>query len=713
MTTIKKNTPDAGMFLNRELNWLEFNKKVLNEAADTNNLLLERVKFLSIFYNNLDEFFMVRVAGLTRQKKLGIAQSSLDGLSATEQLLKIRRRTIHLLNEAMCVWRQSIKPELFASGLKYLGYTNLKVKEKEYLTNYFKKEIHPILTPQALDKGRPFPLVSGESLNFFIELSDDKGKIYYARLKIPDNLPRYICLPVEQGEFAAKALKSKFIANGVKILPIELLIGHHLKELFQGYDIKSSLLFRIIRNTDLEIEEDEADDLLSAVREYVDQRRFGEVIKLETIDGAPKHMVKLLMDNFSLEPFQHYSLKGLLGGAGLMDIAKLDIPPLRFSPFKSRRPEALKKGKSVFKNLKKGDIFLYHPYDSFNPVLDFVKEASIDPKVKAIKQTLYRTGNDSTLIDSLIEARRNGKQVTAVVELKARFDEMRNITWAHALEDAGINIVYGLVGMKIHAKLCLVVREEDDGLKSYVHIGTGNYNPITARLYTDLGLLTAHQEIGGEVVSLFNAMTGLANGLNYKYLLVSPGSTRQGIIDRIERETVRQQQSGDGFIAFKLNQLSDPAIIKALYQASAAGVIIKLQVRGVCCLRPGVPGLSENITVTSLVGRLLEHSRLYYFQNGGADELFIGSADLMPRNLDRRIEVLVPILNGYLKASILNNILLVHLNDNFKTYQLLADGSYAKVPSVEPIVDAQTIMLEQQSSWNTAKEAEKAGHESD
>jgi polyphosphate kinase len=697
----------AELFFNRELNWLEFNRKVLAEAADKGNPLLERLKFLAIFFNNLDEFFMVRVAGLTRQHKLGTGHISPDGLSASEQLVKIRRRTQEQLKCAADLWRKKIKPELFSHGLKLITYQNLSGKEKKELTDFFQKEVYPILTPQALDKGRPFPQVSSGSLNILVELQDDQGKVYLARLKLPDNLPRFICLPVEHGDLSNQTLRPKFSSAGVKILPLEILICRHLPDLFPGYSVKSHLLFIITRNTDLEIEEDEADDLLHAVREYVHHRRFGEVIRLQTAAESSKRLTETLKRLFEIKDYQHYVSKMLLGASSLMSIANLDIPGLRFRPLTPRRRQPLKKGKSksFFKILKKSDLFLYHPYDSFSPVLDFIAEASADPGVKAIKQTLYRTGNDSTLIHSLIEARRADKQVTAVVELKARFDEMRNITWANALEEAGINVVYGLVGMKIHAKLCLVIRQEDEGLKTYVHLGTGNYNPVTAQVYTDLGFLTANQALGRDVVKLFNVMTGLSRFDEYEHLLVSPTGLRRGILERIDREIEAHAAWGGGFIAWKLNQLSDLEIIKRLYRASQAGVEVRLQVRGVCCLRPGVPGLSRNITVTSLVGRFLEHSRIFYFRNGGQDEIFIGSADMMPRNLDKRIEILAPVLDQKLKDLILTDILLVHLDDNQKTYRLSPEGGYEKAQPYGPAVNSQALMLERTGGWAEAAEA--------
>ncbi|MDR3204119.1 MAG: polyphosphate kinase 1 [Deltaproteobacteria bacterium] len=689
------------LFFNRELNWLEFNRKVLAEAGNPENPLFERIKFLAIFHTNLEEFFMVRVAGLTRQRHLGVGYTSPDGLSATEQLVKVRKKTIELLSAASTLWMKQLQPALAKNGLKFVNYQNLSSKEKTELNNFYQNEIFPILTPQALDKGRPFPQVSSGSLNFFIKLSDAAGKIYHARLKLPDNLKRFICLPLEFGNLANQTLRPKFSSKGVKLLPLETLIVQHLKGVFPGYKVEQSTLFRITRNTNQEIEEDEADDLLDAVRDLVHHRRFGEVIKMEVVHDSPKELTDYLAKNFEVQPWQLYHIKGRLGGGDLMDISNLDIPKLRFSTFISRFPARLKKNKSIFDQLKKRDFFLYHPYDSFFPVLDFIHQAARDPKVKAIKQTLYRTGDDSRLVDSLIEARRANKQVTAVVELKARFDEMRNINWALALEEEGINVVYGLVGMKIHAKLCLVIRQEEDGLRTYLHLGTGNYNPITARIYSDLGLITENQSLGRDAIQLFNVMTGLATIRDYEYLLVSPLGMRKAILEKIDREIERHHAFGDGQILFKVNQLSDNDIILALYRASEAGVEVRLQVRGVCCLRPGAPGKSENIEVTSIVGRFLEHSRLLYFRNGGNDELFFGSADLMPRNLDRRIEVLAPILNEELKMVILERILLVHLADNRKAWRLLSNGSYEKVSNSKPAVDSQAIMMEGKINWTS------------
>jgi polyphosphate kinase len=699
----------ADLFFNREVNWLEFNRKVLMEAYDHDNPLLERVKFLAIFHNNLEEFFMVRVAGLTRQLKLGVGQVSIDGLSASEQLVRIRRSVIGLQRQAGDLWRKRLKPALFKHGLKFIGYQNLSCGEKKDLADFFQRDVFPILTPQAVDKGRPFPQVSGSSLNLYIELSDEAGKLYQARLKIPDNLPRYICLPVEHGNLASQTLRPKFSSAGVKILPLEILIERHLGELFTGYNVESFTLFRITRNTDIEIEEDEADDLLEAVRDVLFQRRFGEVVKLDTMADAPRRLVDRLMEVFELEPWQHYVLKGRLGGESLMAISGIDIPKLRFPPFSGRVPNVLKKSKNIFKTLSKTDVLLYHPYDSFGPVTDFVRQAAADPDVKAIKQTLYRTGDDSSLIDSLIEARRADKQVTAVVELKARFDEKRNINWARALEDAGINVVYGLVGMKIHAKLCLVIRREQDSVKTYLHIGTGNYNSGTARIYGDLGILTADPSLGRDAVHLFNVMTGLATIKCYEHFLVSPHTTRGEIIRRIDREVERHRESGGGFIAMKVNQLCDPDIILSLYRASQAGVEIALQVRGVCCLRPGVEGLSPTIEVTSLVGRFLEHARMLYFRNGGDSEMFIGSADLMPRNLDRRIEVMAPILDPEIKEMMLRDILMVHLSDTRNAYRLLPDGSYDKVEAKGREIDSQALMLDRSRNSGRLDEAREVG----
>lgn len=701
-TAPDRDLNDRDLYLNREINWIDFNVKVLKEALDPAVPLLEQLKFLAIFFNNLDEFFMVRVSGILKQYRNRVAGSSPDGLSPSRLLAIIRKKVLPQIAEAEAHWLKTLRPGLRSAEVRIADYDELSEKSRKYLEGYFKNEIYPILTPQAIDPGRPFPMISNLSLNVLVELADPQKGTRFARVKIPKNVPRFIFIPRNKEAKTYESLGFSSNVRHVDILPVESLVAHHLDRLFPGLQVVSTALFRITRNTDVEITEDESSDLLEAVKDLVDRRPFGEVVRLEVEDHIPKAIFSFLVRNFRIAPFQIYRRKGPLAFADMMDLTSVDRPDLKDEPFIPRIPSPCTSGAPQFSTLRRRDVILYHPYDSFVPVLDFIRRAASDPKVVAIKQTLYRVGSESPIVDALMTARKNGKQVTAVVELKARFDEERNITWAEALEDVGVHVVYGLVGFKIHAKLCLVVRREAEGISRYVHIGTGNYNPSTAKTYADLGLFTSDKAICADVTDLFNAMTGYSKKEDYRQLLVSPTTTRPGIIARIDREIKRHREAGDGYIAFKMNQLVDDECIRALYRASMAGVTIRLQVRGICCLRPGVPGVSDNITVTSIVGRFLEHARIFYFRNGGEDEMYIGSADLMPRNLDRRVEILAPIRNKALRDSIRTDILDVHLADNRKSWTLLEDGSYVRnSPGPgEPEVDSQRIMLLRNDGWN-------------
>ncbi len=688
------------LYFNREISWIEFNKKVLDEALDPSNPPLEQLKFLSIFYNNLDEFFMVRVANLYKQYMSGVYSSPPDRTTPAKALAAIRRRIVPMLSMAQNFWSKTLKPLLFTNGVRIVAYDDLQEKHKKFLQGYYQTEIYPILTPQAIDPSRPFPVISNESLNILVELASPLGETRFARLKIPNNVSRFLFVPRNKEAKTYASLGFSSNVNDNDILFLEDIIYRNLDSLFPGYQVVAATTFRITRNTDFEIETDEADDLLEVIRDLVDQRRFGEVVRLEISHGSPKSLLAFLSKRLNLLPFQVYKIKGPLACADLMSLYRVERPDLKDAPYTPRIPAPFSEGTTnVYSMLRRSDMLLYHPYDSFVPVLDFLRRAAEDPKVIAIKQTLYRVGNESPVVDALIDAKRNGKQVTAVVELKARFDEERNIKWADTFEDEGLHVVYGLVGMKIHAKLCLVVRREDDGIRRYAHIGTGNYNPATAKVYSDFGLFTSNEQICSDVTDLFNYMTGFARKDQYKKLLISPVSTRSGIIERIEREIQLHLQQGGGKIYFKLNHLVDQACIKALYRASQSGVEVRLQIRGICCLRPGVRGVSENIVVTSLVGRFLEHTRIYYF---GAGEMFIGSADLMPRNLDRRVEVLVPILDPVMRKNILEDILLVHASDNVKLHILKSDGTYEHaVPCEgEPLVDSQQVMMRRESGWS-------------
>ncbi len=666
------------LYLNREINWLEFNGKVLEEAADESLPLLEQLKFLAIFYNNLDEFFMVRVANIYRQYRSGVPSSAPDRMTPARQLAEIRRRVVCLLNRAQEHWKKRLFPALAEKGVRLVRYADLSDKQRRFLDGYFKNEIYPVLTPQAIDPGHPFPTISNTSLNFLVQLRSRDGLTRFARLKCPSNVSRFVFVPRNKEAKTYASLGFNANVRDDDILLMEDLVYEYLGALFPGHTVINAGLFRITRNTDVEIEEDEADDLLEAVKDLVEQRRFGDVVRLEIARGTAAELSAFLIKRLGVQPFQVYKIKSPLGFSDFMALYGVDRPSLKEEPFHAHVPAALLDG-DMFASIRGGDVFLYHPYDSFTPVLEFIRRASLDPGVIAIKQTLYRVGNDSPIVEALIEARRRGKQVTAVVELKARFDEERNITWAEEMEKAGVNVVYGLVGMKIHAKLCLVVRRENDGVTRYVHIGTGNYNPSTAKIYTDMGILTANPDICADVTDLFNVMTGYAYRDQYRELLVSPHSLRGPLLDLIRNEIAMHAEHGGGEIIFKCNQLVDKDIIRALYRASAAGVRVRLQVRGVCCLRPGVPGVSEHIEVTSVVGRFLEHSRVYWSRNTGEGCLYIGSADLMPRNLDRRVEVLVPILDPAIRSCIREDILEAHLRDNRQAWRLREDGSYTRL----------------------------------
>ncbi len=676
--SVDLSKPD--LYLNRELNWLEFNSKVLNEGVDKQSPLLEQLKFLSIFHSNLDEFFMVRVSGILEQYISQAPSLGSDKTPPARQLAEIRRNTVRLLNKGEEHWRKYLSKQLQERGVRIVRYNSLTRKQKRFLEAYFLDELFPILTPQAIDPSHPLPTISNLSLNFIVFLTDSQGIVRYARIKCPNNISRFVFTPRNKEAKTYAALGFSSGARDNDIVLIEDLIQAHLHLLFPGHTIVHVGVFRITRNTDLELAEDEAGDLLEAVRDLVDQRRFGNVVRLEVNHNMPSPLIRFLVHLLRLTPFQVYKTKLPLAFADMMALYGLGRAGLKEAPITPYVPPMFTQDKldNLFRQVREKPALLFHPYNSFTPVQDFVRQASTDPKVMAIKQTLYRCGNDSPIVKSLIEARRAGKQVTAVVELKARFDEALNITWAEELEKAGIHVVYGLPGMKVHAKLCLVVRKEANGVRRYAHIGTGNYNPATAKIYSDLGIITAHPGICADVTDVFNVMTGYAIQDEYRHLLVSPATMRKHLLCAIDQEIAQHQKHGNGNIHFKCNQLVDEACIQALYRASMYGVKVHLQIRGVCCIKPGLPGISENIEVSSLVGRFLEHTRLFAFYNNGTPLLYIGSADLMPRNLDRRIEVLTPILDPKLCMRIYKNILKPHFEDTEKTYLLQADGTYIR-----------------------------------
>jgi len=692
---------DPALFINRELSWLQFNHMVMEEALDTSLPLLERVKFLAIFANNLDEFFMVRVSGLRSQLSAGVLEGPPDGMTPAEQLAEIRKQLLPELTLVYDCWSQDIRPKLEEAGVKVLHYEDLKEKPRKILHDYFERELFPTLTPLAFDPGHPFPHISNLSMNLAVIVRDPENGERFARLKVPGTFPRLVRIPRDDSAESLEALGLEQ-AGQKRFVWIEDVISANLDLLFPGIEIVAAYPFRVTRDADVEIEEDEAADLLTAIEEGVGMRYFGSAVRLEVDSNMPERIRTILTANLELAPYQVYTVDGPIGPSSLMELTEVNRPDLKFRPFQPAVPPALMGEESIFSVIRRRNILLYHPYESFSPVIDFMREAATDPRVLAIKQTLYRTDQNSPIVAELMRAREHGKQVAVLVELKARFDEENNIVWARELERAGVHVVYGLVGLKTHCKLLMVIRRDEDGLHKYVHMSTGNYNTVTARVYTDISYLTCDQDIGMDIADLFNALTGYSRQNQYRKLLVAPGTMRQEILNRIDREIEHQQEYGNGYIALKLNSLVDKESIQALYRASQAGVRIDLQIRGICCLRPGVPGVSENVTVTTIVGRFLEHTRIFYFRNNGAEEVLLGSADLMPRNLDRRVEVLFPIEDPALKDAIHNQILTVHLADNANARQLLPDGSYIHVKphDGEPEINSQQWMLERRGVWN-------------
>ncbi|MDR3279498.1 MAG: polyphosphate kinase 1 [Synergistaceae bacterium] len=691
----KFSLEEDGEYINRELSWVRFNSRVLDEAMDKSKPLLERVKFLAIFSNNLDEFFMIRVSGLIRQLNNGVVNLPPDGMTAVEQLAAIRRAlTVDVKRQSDC-WYNDLQPALRENGIEILGYDELSDKQRIYLDDYFKNEIFPTLTPLAFDPGHPFPHISNLSLNFALALRDEAGQARFARLKIPESFPRLLVLPADCEDKMEK-IGLRGTRSVDRFVWLEDVVEANMGMLFPGMTIENAELFRVTRDADFEIEADEAEDLLRSIRESVERRRFGCAVRLQLEKNSPKHIREILTRNLELSQFQVYSMKYPVGMSALMQLyGKVDRPDLKFPPFTPRIPPEVADRRAIFHTIAERDVLLYHPYDSFMPVVDFIREASRDPNVLAIKQTLYRTGSNSPIVEALKEACTRGKQVAALVELKARFDEENNIGWARALESAGVHVVYGLPGLKTHAKVCLVIRREKGGIKRYVHLSTGNYNAVTAGIYTDFGLFTSNPEIGADASDLFNVLTGYSMQREYRKLLVAPHTLRREIIARIDREIESHRRIGGGRIVFKLNAISDRESMDALYRASAAGVKIDLQVRGICCLRPGVPGLSENITVTSIVGRFLEHTRAFYFHNGGQDELYLGSADLMTRNLDRRVECLYPVEDPSLRRRIVEVILPVHFADDVQCSSLDERGEYSRTaPREGGGIDSQRWMID-------------------
>ena len=658
-------------YLNRELSWLDFNARVLALAADTSLPLLERAKFLAIFASNLDEFYMVRVAGLKRRDEMGLSVRSADGLSPREQLRRIAERNRQVSLRHAQVFLDSVRPALAAEGIVIVTWADLTEAERTQLSAYFHEQVFPVLTPLAVDPAHPFPFVSGLSLNLAITVkSPTDGGEHFARIKVPDNVDRFVELTKADEE-----------TSSIRFLPMEELIAAFLPVLFPGMEIVEHHAFRITRNADMSVEEDRDEDLLQALERELARRRFGSPVRLEVADDMTEHMLGLLLRELDVDPGDVVQVPGLLDLSALWQIYGVDRPALKDRPFVPATHPAFgerETPKSIFSTLRDGDVLVHHPYDSFSTsVQRFIEQAAADPNVLAIKQTLYRTSGDSPIVNALIDAAEAGKQVVALVELKARFDEQANIKWARKLEDAGVHVVYGLIGLKTHCKTCLVVRREGSTIRRYCHIGTGNYNPKTARLYEDVGLLTAAPDIGADLTDLFNSLTGYSRKMSYRNLLVAPYGVRKGIIERIEGEITAHRDGGNGRIRVKANALVDEQVIDALYQASQAGVRVEVVVRGICALKPGAQGFSENIVVRSILGQFLEHSRIINFR--ALDQTFIGSADMMHRNLDRRVEVMAQVKDPRLTAY-LEEVFDSAMDPSTRCWELGPEGHWTASP---------------------------------
>lgn len=679
-------------YLNRELSWLDFNARVLALAADTSLPLLERAKFLAIFASNLDEFYMVRVAGLKRRDEMGLSVRSADGLTPREQLRRIGEQTQQIASRHARVFLDSVRPALAEEGIHVVTWADLNETERKQLSIYFHEQVFPVLTPLAVDPAHPFPFVSGLSLNLAVTVKrPDDGGQHFARVKVPDNVDRFVQLGAQKN------------ADGkteVRFLPMEELIAAFLPVLFPGLEIAEHHVFRITRNADFEVEEDRDEDLLQALERELARRRFGSPVRLEVADDMTENMLELLLRELDVHPGDVIEVPGLLDLSSLWQIYDLDRPALKDPTFVPATHPAFAERetpKSIFATLREGDVLVHHPYDSFSTsVQRFIEQAAADPNVLAIKQTLYRTSGDSPIVRALIDAAEAGKQVVALVEIKARFDEQANIRWARALEQAGVHVVYGLVGLKTHCKTALVVRREGSAIRRYCHVGTGNYNSKTARLYEDIGLLTADPDIGADLTDLFNSLTGYSRKLSYRNLLVAPHGIRSGIIERVEREVAAHRENGNGRIRLKMNALVDEQVIDALYRASQAGVQVEVVVRGICALRPGVEGFSENITVRSILGRFLEHSRIIHFR--AIDEFWIGSADMMHRNLDRRVEVMAQVKDPRLTAQ-LDDVFESALDPATRCWELGSDGQWTASPQAgHTVCDHQVSLMERHRS---------------
>lgn len=691
------NLESPEFYINRELSLLEFQYRVLEEAQDERNPLLERVKFLAILGSNLDEFFMVRVAGLKQQIAAGVHDSSFDGLNPAAQLAAVRAKASKLIAQAREHFHTVIRPALAQAGIFILDYRELNDAQRSEVKHYFEESVFPVLTPLAFDPGRPFPHISNLSLNLAITIRDASGEEHFARVKIPDTLPQLVALKSTEPDIEDDTKPEQYY-----FVWLDEVIVANLETLFPGMEVLEAHPFRVTRNADMVIQELEADDLLETIEESVRQRRFGIAVRLTVNPAMPPSMVELLMSNLEVGPQDVYSFEGPLAVSRLMTLYAINRHDLKAPSFLPVIPPTLDarfEQSDLFSHIRREPILLHHPFDSFKPVVDFLKAAAVDPDVLAIKMTLYRIGRNSPIVESLLKALENGKQVAVLVELKARFDEESNIHWARALEREGVHVVYGLVGLKTHCKIALVVRREGGSIRRYVHMSTGNYNPVTAQLYTDLGYFTCDEEIGADATDLFNYLTGYSAKVSYRKLLVAPINLRDRLEGLIRREIDHQQQGRRGHLILKMNSLMDKSIIRLLYQASQAGVRLDLIVRGICCLRPGLPGISDNIRVVSIVGRFLEHSRIFYVRNGGEEEIYLGSADLMPRNLNHRVEALFPVESPRLVQYLRDEVLATYLADNTQAREMLSSGSYRRLTpnGDEPRINSQAWLLKHRS----------------
>jgi polyphosphate kinase len=692
---------DPCLYTDREYSWLQFNDRVLEEAFDERNPLLDRVKFLSIFGSNLDEFFMVRVSGIQKRIVEGVKDDRADEL-AQQQLRIIREELLRQLPLNDSCWNEVLEPALREKGIKVTNYFELSGEEREKLRDYFERNIFPLLTPLGFDSGHPFPHISNLSLNLAVLIDDPDYGERFARVKIPPIFTRLIVVPDDGQERITSNFEE--LKTGLFVW-IEQLIAANLDLLFPGQRILGAYPFRVTRDADLGFDEDGDKDLLTAVKQRVGRNYFGPAVRLETDNTMPPRVSDILLKNLDLTASLMFRSAAPLGLSSLMKLAQINRPELKYKPLEPKKHPRLVEKEKIFAVLKKRDVLLYHPYDSFESVIDFVEEAADDPDVLAIKMTLYRVDDNSRIIQALMKAADRKKQVAVLVELKARFDEENNIGWAKELERKGVHVAYGFPGRKTHAKMCLVVRAENEGIRYYVHMSTGNYNAVTGKLYTDFGYLTSDSFIGKDISDLFNALTGYSRKDHYIKLLVAPQTLRHQILERIRREIDLHEKYGNGHLIFKMNSLVDYQCIRELYRASRVGVKVDLLIRGICCLRPGIYGLSENIRVTSIVGRFLEHSRVYYFRNDGKEEIFIGSADLMPRNLDNRVEILFPVSAEYIPI-VRDVILGTQLKDNVKARLLLPNGKIERIypqPEEEEL-DSQLWMLENTGSWDLSRQ---------